>query len=154
MSNIHTDKKPTQTVKRNSNGRFALGNAGGPGRPAGASCRALLMAREAAEHTALPMLIEAAQDGDWEAAKILLAYGLPRQKPVAIPEAVPLPDGSLTEKMSALLAGVAQGSVSASLAGEVASLIATAAKVDEVEQLTARVEELLERLDRIEGSGR
>ena len=106
------------------------------------------LARDAAEEVALPALIEAARGGDLEACKALIAYGLPRQRPVSIPEPVDLPEiGDLSEQMTALLRLMARGEVSTTTAGEVAAIIATAAKVDEVTQLREQVEALKRLLD-------
>ena len=90
------------------------------------------MARQAAEEVAIPKLVEAAKGGDLDACRVLVAYGLPRQRPVAIPEPVALPEtGNLSEQMQALLRLVSAGEVSPA-----------AAKVDEVTELREQVESL------------
>ena len=134
---------------RDERGRFVKGSVGNPkGRPVGASCRALRMARQAAEDVALPVLIEAAKGGDLDACRVLVGYGLPRQKPVSIPEPVSLPDTeNLSDLIQALLKLVAAGEVSTSAAGEIATIIAAASKVDEVTQLREQVERLKNLLD-------
>ena len=54
-----------QEAKRDSKGRWKPGKSGNPSGPKpGASCRALLMAREWAEKKGLPLLMEAAEGGD------------------------------------------------------------------------------------------
>ncbi len=101
------------------------------------------MARQAAEEVAIPKLVEAAKGGDLDACRVLVAYGLPRQRPVAIPEPVALPEtGNLSEQMQALLRLVSAGEVSPAAANEIAGIIAAAAKVDEVTQLREQVESL------------
>ena len=139
-----SSKNTPQQVARDAKGRFLKGTSGNPaGRQPGATCRALRLARDAAEEVALPALIEAARSGDLDACKALIAYGLPRQRPVSIPEPVDLPEeGGLSGQMAALLRLVARGEVSATAAGEVAALISTAAKVDEVTELREQVESL------------
>ena len=108
-----TSKSSPDMAKRDSRGRFVKGSIGNPkGRPVGATCRALRMARDAAEKVALPMLIQAAEVGDLEACKTLIAYGLPRQKPVEVPEPVNIPDGSAGEQARAVLGEVAEGRLS------------------------------------------
>lgn len=139
-----SSKNTPQQAARDAKGRFLKGTSGNPaGRQQGATCRALRLARDAAEEVALPALIEAARGGDLDACKTLIAYGLPRQRPVSIPEPVDLPEeGGLSEQMTALLRLVARGEVSTTAAGEVAALISTAAKVNEVTELRAQVENL------------
>ncbi len=106
------------------------------------------MARQAAEEVAIPKLLEAAKEGDLDACRVLVAYGLPRQRPVTIPEPVSLPDaGNLSEKIQALLRLVSTGEVSPAAANEIAGIITTAAKVDEVTQLREQVEALKRVLD-------
>lgn len=133
-----------QKAARDEKGHFLKGVSGNrAGRPQGATCNALRMAREAVENVALPALIEAAKAGDLDACKTLIAYGLPRQRPVTVPEPVALPDGaSLADQMRELVRQVARGEVSTTVAGEVADIIATAAKVEEVTELRDHVENL------------
>lgn len=139
-----TCKSTSQQAARDAKGRFLKGTSGNPaGKRQGLTCRALRMAREAVENVALPALIEAAKAGDLDACKTLIAYGLPRQKPVSLAEPVALPDGaSLADQMRELVRQVARGEVSATAAGEVADIIATAAKVEEVTELRDHVENL------------
>lgn len=81
-----SSKNTPQQAARDAKGRFLKGTSGNPaGRQPGATCRALRLARDAAEEVALPALIEAARSGDLDACKTLIAYGLPRQRPVSIP---------------------------------------------------------------------
>ena len=145
---MSTDKKPKQTEGREPNGYFAVGNKLGPGRPSGASCRALRMARDAAEKVALPRLIDAAEGGDMDAIRTLLSFGLPRQRPVSVPEPVALPDNaSLTEQAQALIRLVAAGEVSAAAANEIAGILSVAARVDEMTELREQVADLKRVLD-------
>lgn len=142
-------KSTSDQAARDARGRFLKGRSGNPaGRSQGATCNALRMAREAAETVALPVLIEAAKAGDLDACKTLIAYGLPRQRPVTVPEPISLPvEGSLADQARALVALVARGEVSTATAGEVADVLQKAAKVDEVTQLREQVEALRRLLD-------
>ena len=139
-----TCKNTPQQAARDVKGRFLKGASGNPaGRQPGSSSRALRLAQDAADEVALPPLIEAARSGDLDACKALIAYGLPRQRPVSLPEPSDLPEeGDLSEQMNTLLRLVARGEVSTTAAGEVAALISTAAKVDEVTELREQVESL------------
>ena len=86
-----------QQEARDAKGRWKAGQSGNPSGPKpGASCRALLMAREWAEKKGLPLLMEAAEGGDMDAIKLLVQLGVPRTKAVSIPVALPGgPDGVL-----------------------------------------------------------
>ncbi len=145
----NSSKKSPDLARRDAQGRFVAGSIGNPkGRPVGQTCRVLRMARQAAEEVALPALIEAAKTGDLDACRVLVGYGLPRQRPVTIPEPVALPEtGNLSEQIQALLRLVSAGEVSPAAANEIAGIIATAAKVDEVTELREQVEALKRVLD-------
>ena len=70
---------------RDSGGRFAPGCHGGPGRPKGSSNSLLVQARQWVEARGLPMMIEAAEGGNMDAARLLVTLAMPRVKPVAPP---------------------------------------------------------------------
>lgn len=70
---------------RDSGGRFAPGCHGGPGRPKGSANSLLVQARQWVEARGLPMMIEAAEGGDMDAARLLVTLAMPRVKPVAPP---------------------------------------------------------------------
>lgn len=115
--------------------RFKKGVSGNPaGRPPGSSNRSLRILRDAAEEI-LPSLIERAKDGDPEAQKLILDRGIPRLRTVSVPEELPLPNGTLTDQAKALVALVANGDLSTTVAAEIAGLLTTAARVEEVDQL-------------------
>ena len=115
--------------------RYKKGESGNPaGRPLGSLNRSLRILRDAAEEI-LPDLIERAKTGDFEAQRLLLNKGIPRLRPVNLPEPLTLPTGSLTEQAKALVALVADGDLSTTVAAEIASLLTTAARVEEVDQL-------------------
>lgn len=137
-------KKSAELVKRDSRGRFLEGSIANPhGRPAGATCRALRMARDGALGVALPLLISKAKEGDLDAARVLVAYGLPRQKPMQLPEPIPLPESTdLSELARAVLKLLSEGEVSTDTASEVISMLGTVARVEEVTQLRDQVESL------------
>ncbi len=115
--------------------RFKKGESGNPaGRPPGSSNRSLRMLRDAAEEI-LPDLIERARRGDFETQRLLLDKGIPRLRPVTLPEPFTLPTESLTDQAKALVDLIAEGSLSTTVAAEIASLLTTAARVEEVDQL-------------------
>ena len=122
-----------QEAKRDSKGRWKPGRSGNPAGPKpGASCRALLMAREWAEEKGLPLLMEAAEGGDMDAIKLLVQLGIPRTKAVSIPVALPGgPDG--------VLAALEAGTIAPDEAKVVMDVHLGRAKIREVEELEQRL---------------
>ena len=115
--------------------RFQKGQSGNPGgRPPGSVNKSLRLLRDAAE-AILPDLIERAKSGDLEAQKLILDRGIPRLRAVSMPEALALPDGTLTDQAKALVALIAEGNLSTTVAAEIAGIITASARVEEVDQL-------------------
>ena len=113
---------------------FKKGESGNPaGRPRGSVNKNLQMLRAAAE-AILPDLIDRAKSGDLEAQKLILDRGIPRLRAVSMPEAMPLPDGTLTDQAKALVAQVAAVNLSTTVAAEIAGIITASARVEEVDQ--------------------
>ena len=114
---------------------FKKGASGNPaGRPRGSVNKNLQMLRDAAE-AILPDLIKRAKSGDMEAQKLILDRGIPRLRAVSMPEAMPLPDGPLADQAKALVALIAAGDLSTTVAAEIAGIITASARVEEVDQL-------------------
>ena len=136
-----------QEAKRDSKGRWKPGKSGNPAGPKpGASCRALLMAREWAEKKGLPLLMEQAEAGDGDALRALVALGIPRQKPVSIPVALPGgPDG--------VLAALEAGAISPDEAKAVMAVHLDRVRIKEIEELEQRLA-ALERAVQEKGSDR
>ena len=115
--------------------RFQKGQSGNPGgRPPGSVNKSLRLLRDAAE-AILPSLIERAKDGDLEVQKLILDRGIPRLRAVSMPEALALPEGTLTDQAKALVALIAEGNLSTTVAAEIAGIITASARVEEVDQL-------------------
>lgn len=129
---------------RDSRGRFRKGSSGNrKGRPKGSASRGLIMARDAVDRI-LPQVIEAAEAGDMDAARLVLSYGLPRLRPCSVPETLPeTPEGIL----SAMSAGV----ISAEVAGDALAAHMSAAKIRELGELAARVDALAAAVERLTG---
>ncbi len=125
---------------RDAKGRWQAGQSGNAaGRPMGASCAALRAARDAALEVALPLLIEKAKGGDTDAARVLVQVGLPRLKPIALPIQVDLPKTQdFSELLRAVLNAVAVGRLSVDDAQGIASIVATAARCEDVAALQER----------------
>ena len=114
---------------------YKPGQSGNPaGRPRGSINRQLTALREAADKV-LPLVVEKALAGDADAQKLILDRALPRVKPMSPAEAFILPDGELLDQVQAVLRQVADGELSPTAGAEVVSIVATAAKVEEVDQL-------------------
>ena len=114
---------------------FKKGASGNPaGRPRGSVNKNLRMLRDAAE-AILPDLIDRAKSGDMEAQKLILDRGIPRLRAVSMPEAMPLPDSPLADQAKALVALIAAGDLSTTVAAEIAGIITASARVEEVDQL-------------------
>ena len=136
-----------QQEARDSKGRWKPGKSGNPSGPKpGASCRALLMAREWTESVGLPRLMEAAEGGDMDAVKLLVQLGMPRTKAVSIPQ--PLPSSP-----AGVLDAMAIGELDADTASTAMGAHLTAAKIKEMADLEARIQ-ALERAVQEKGSDR
>ncbi|MCL2123878.1 MAG: DUF5681 domain-containing protein [Desulfovibrionaceae bacterium] len=122
--------------------KFKPGHSGNPsGRPRGSINRQLVALREAAEKV-LPLVVDKALAGDADAQKLILDRALPRVKPMSPAEAFNLPEGGLLDQVQAVLRQVADGELSPTTAAEVVSMVATAAKVEEIDQLRNEVNSL------------
>lgn len=132
--------------------QFQPGQSGNPnGRPPGAVNQLLRMARDAALNVGLPKIIDAAKDGDLSACRTLLQLGLPKLRPVSEPEAFPLEGETLTARATALIDLVSSGEMSSQVGSEVVGILATAARIEEVEQLRTEVDRLRDILEQREG---
>jgi hypothetical protein len=121
------------------------GQSGNPaGRPPGSGEVGKLRAGIAGHVPAiLDRLVAAAQDGDVQAARLLLERCLPALKPTELPQAIELPDGgSLTETGRAVLNAVGNGSLPAGEGAKLMAAIAALGRVAELDELAARIEAL------------
>lgn len=132
MAKVSSKSTPEQAqgVQRDDKGHFMPGVSGNPsGRPRGASCKALRMAREWAETTGIKLLIEQAEAGNVDAAKALVNFGLPRLKPVDMPleglEGLPVPNdkADLGDAAEFVARAVADGTLSVSDATRLMELL-------------------------------
>lgn len=122
--------------------RFKPGESGNPaGRPKGSVNRQLAELREAAAKV-LPLVVEKALAGDADAQKLILDRALPRVKPMSPAEPFMLPSGDLLDQVQTVLRQVAAGELSPTSAVEVVGMVATAAKVEEIDQLRNEVNSL------------
>ncbi len=90
----------------------------------------------------LSSLVEAAKGGDVQAARLILERVLPPIKAVEQPQALTLPDGTLTEQGRAVLACVAAGELAPGQGSQLITAIGTLARVAEIDELTDRITKL------------
>ena len=141
---IDADNGNDVVVRRDAGGRWLPGASGNPnGRPVGASGVGLRMARDYAIEL-LPVLMEEARSGNMDIAKFIVGLGLPKQKPVMVP-------GALPNSPAGLLDAMAIGDIPADVCNEALQGHLVARKIDELGELARRVEHLEELLS---GGGR
>ncbi len=88
-------------------------------------------------------LVQAALQGDVQAARLVLERCVPAIKPVEQAAVLPLPTGgSLTDQGRAVLGAVADGVLAPGQGSALLSGIGTLARVAEIDELTRRVEAL------------
>lgn len=122
--------------------KFKPGESGNPaGRPKGSVNRQLAELRAAADRV-LPLVVEKALAGDADAQKLILDRALPRTKPMSPAEPFSLPEEGLLDQVQAVLRQVADGELSPTAAAELVGMVATAAKVEEIDQLRNEVTSL------------
>ena len=141
------NKGKTMTEKRLS--RWKPGETGNPkGRPPGQSEITRLRAALADEiPSILNALVASAQRGDVQAARLLLERVLPAVKAIELPQAIELPvNGSLTDQGHAVLRAIAEGKVGPAIGSALLGAIGTLARVTEIDQLVARLDELEQKL--------
>lgn len=117
------------------------GQSGNPkGRPAGTGEVGKLRAAIAKR---VPDLLDAmmarALDGDVGAARLLLERAVAPLKAMEQPQALTLPDGTLTEQGHAVLRSVANGVLAPSQGAALLGAIGTLARVTELDELESRI---------------
>lgn len=133
------------TVKRPANG-WKPGQSGNPnGRKPGTGEVAKIRASIAKR---LPEVIDAlmtrALQGDSQAARLLLERAIAPLKAIESPQALPMPDGTLTDKGHAVLSAVAAGQISPAQGAALIGAIGSLARVAEIDELADRIRKLEE----------
>ena len=130
--------------KKKRPGRWKPGESGNPkGRTPGtgevAAIRAAIADRVP---DLLAAMMTRALDGDVGAARLLLERAVAPLKAAEQPQALSLPDGTLTDQGRAVLAAVAAGELAPGQGAALLGAIGTLARVTELDELTARIEKL------------
>ena len=122
------------------------GQSGNPaGRPKGSGEVAKLRAAIAGRvPEILEKLMTQALEGDTSAARLLLERAVAPLKAAEQPQALTLPDGSLTAQGRAVLASVAAGELAPGQGAALLGAIGQLARVSEIDELAARVAALEE----------
>lgn len=125
------------------------GQSGNPkGRPAGSGEVAKLRAAIADRvPDLLSKLMAQALEGDTAAARLLLERAIAPLKAAEQPQALTLPDGTLTDQGRAVLAAVAAGELAPGQGAALLGAIGTLARVAEVDELARRITALEGRHD-------
>ena len=131
-------------TKKKPPGRWKPGESGNPaGRKPGtgevAKVRAAIAERVPA---LLAKLMALALGGDVGAARLLLERAIAPLKAIEQPQALTLPDGSLTDQGRAVLRSVAAGVLAPTQGAQLLTAIGTLARVTEIDELARRVENL------------
>ena len=129
------------TPKKKPPGRWKPGESGNPkGRTPGTGEVAAIRAAIADR---VPELLAAmmtrALDGDVGAARLLLERAVAPLKAAEQPQALSLPDGTLTDKGRAVLASVAAGELAPGQGAALLGAIGTLARVTELDEMAARI---------------
>ena len=135
------------TPKKKPPGRWKPGESGNPkGRTPGtgevAAIRAAIADRVP---DLLAAMMTRALDGDVGAARLLLERAVAPLKAVEQPQALTLPDGTLTDQGRAVLLAVAAGELAPGQGAQLLAAIGTLGKIAEVDELTRRIEILEEK---------
>ena len=130
--------------KKKRAGRWKAGESGNPaGRKPGTGEVAAIRAAIAER---VPELLAAmmakALEGDIGAARLLLERAIAPLKAAEQPQALSLPDGTLTDQGRAVLAAVAAGELAPGQGAALLGAIGTLARVTEIDELARRIEVL------------
>lgn len=134
-------------AKKRPPGRWKAGESGNPaGRKPGTGEVAKLRAAIADRvPELLSTLMAQALEGDTAAARLLLERAIAPLKAAEQPQALTLPDGTLTDQGRAVLASVAAGELAPGQGAALLGAIGTLARVVEIDELAQRVAKLEEK---------
>jgi hypothetical protein len=87
----------------------------------------------------IEQLVTAAKAGDIQAARLILERVLPPVKAIEQPQAIDLPDGTLTDQGRAVLRSVAAGELAPGQGAQLLAAIGTLGKIAGLDELAARI---------------
>jgi hypothetical protein len=94
----------------------------------------------------LKTVVEAAKDGDLQAARTILERVLPAMKPIEAPVELDAVEGTLVQQGAAILGAMAGGTLTPGQAGQILGAIAQQSKIVEVDELSRRLTALEQRV--------
>lgn len=121
---------------------FKPGQSGNPaGKPKGAKHKLTILREQIAEHVPaiITRLVQAARDGDVQAANLLLSRALPPARAESLTARIDNPGGTLAEQAQAISAAVLAGELPPSLGADMMNVLQAQARVIEVAELEARI---------------
>jgi Family of unknown function (DUF5681) len=125
--------------------KFAKGTSGNEaGRPKGTTAATKIRKDiEKAIPSILATVVKAAENGDIQAAKILIDKLCPNLRPVALPINLPMPvNGVLSEMGEEIIKATMNGGISPDIGSLLITALANQAKIIEISDLTKRIEQL------------
>lgn len=131
------------TPLRTTRGTFKKGTSGNPsGRP---KTEHTLLRQKLAVHgeEVARVVVQAALQGDIQAAKIVLERLCPPLKPSTAPVVITLPENpSIADTARAIIEHVADGQIAPDVAGQLVQAVAALARVVEIDELATRLNAL------------
>ena len=128
---------------------FVKGTSGNPKgrRPGYMGVQALRdLIGQHAEKVVQRLILSAVNDGDVQAAALLIARAIPIVKPIEMPVKLPLPpDATMADQGRAVVAALARGDLPPGQAGTILSGLASLAKLVELDDHESRLRALEER---------
>jgi hypothetical protein len=131
------------TDKSKKDTKFQKGQSGNPGgRPSSAGLGKIRADLVKEWEGIRPVLIAKAKEGDMAAIRIVAERVCSPIKATEPTTPIELPEGSLTDRANAVLAGLADGSLNTAQAAQLLQALGAVAKVVEVDELRKRIEAL------------
>jgi hypothetical protein len=127
-------------------GQFAPGVSGNPkGKPKGAGLLRQQLLKHAEE--VMDKVVESARNGDLQASKLVLERILPALRPESMPISIPqVATGNMLDRGTQIVEAMLQGGINVQQGMDLMSSIMSLAKLKEVDELTARVKAIEEKV--------
>lgn len=127
-------------------GQFAPGVSGNPkGKPKGAGLLRQQLLKHAEE--VMDKVVESARNGDLQASKLVLERNLPALRPESIPVSIPKAyANNMIDQGSKVIEAMLKGQINVQQGMDLMTSIMSLAKLKEVDELTARVKAIEEKV--------